>query len=134
MVIGKEKFTLWISPDAKAKVDYFYKQDNCRSQSEFIEKAVEFYAGYLHTQKASAYLPRVLRDVLEGQFSIVKKKLGRLIFKQAVETNITNHIIAHDTDIDYEQFERLRYRSVREVSQTNGEISFKDDLKFQKEV
>ena len=64
----------------------------------------------------------------------MKNKLGRLLFKYAVEANISNHILAYDTDIDLEQLERLRNRSVREVQESNGEISFKDNLKFQKSV
>ena len=59
MVIGKEKFALWITPEAKREVETHYKQDNCKSQSEYIEKAVRFYSGYLDTQHADAYLPRV---------------------------------------------------------------------------
>lgn len=43
MVIGKEKFALWITPEAKKEVEAHYKQDNCKSQSEYIEKAVRFY-------------------------------------------------------------------------------------------
>ena len=45
MVIGKEKFALWITPEAKREVETHYKQDNCKSQSEYIEKAVRFYSG-----------------------------------------------------------------------------------------
>lgn len=134
MVKGKEKFTLWLSPEAKAKVEYLYLQDNCKSQSEFIEKAVQFYAGYLFTENASAYLPRVLSEVLEGKFAVIKKKLGRIMFKHSVETNITNHILAADTDMDQQTYEHLRNRSVREVLETNGEITFLDDLKFQRSV
>ena len=61
-------------------------------------------------------------------------RIGRLLFKQAVEENIGNHILAADTDMDLETYEKLRSRSVREVKQTNGEISFKDDLIFQKSL
>lgn len=59
MVIGKEKFALWITPEAKKEVEAHYKQDNCKSQSEYIEKAVRFYSGYLDTKHAEEYLPRI---------------------------------------------------------------------------
>ena len=45
-----------------------------------------------------------------------------------------NHILAADTDMDLETYEKLRSRSIREIKQTNGEISFKDDLIFQKSL
>ena len=130
----KEKFALWLCPDTKEKVDYYYQKDNCSSRSEFIEKAVNFYTGYLETKQADRYLPQVLQQVLEGNFAVMKSKLGRMLFRQAVDLNVIYHILAYDTDIDLEQLERLRYRSVRDVQETNGEVSFKDALKFQKTV
>ena len=40
-----------------------YRGDNCASQSEFIEKAVRFYCGYLEAEKDGAYLPKMcIRD------------------------------------------------------------------------
>ena len=40
---NKRKFALWIYPETLEKVENAYEKDNCRSQSEFIEKAVNFY-------------------------------------------------------------------------------------------
>jgi len=134
MIQKKNKFALWLFPETKTMVEENFRSDNCRSQSEYIEKAIQFYTGYIHTKKASDFLPRVLADVLEGKLEQFAKRIGRLLFKQAVENNITNHIIAADTDIDLDTYQQLRGRSVREVSETNGEISFKDDLIFQKSV
>ena len=131
---GKSKHGFWLTPEAKEKVEKFYRIDNCKSQSEFLEKAINFYVGYVCTENASAYLPRILSEVLEGKFAVIKKKLGRMMFKHSVETNITNHILAADTDMDQQTYEHLRNRSVREVLETNGEITFLDDLKFQKSV
>ena len=134
MVKDKVKFTLWLSQEMRKEVEYAYREDNCASQSEFIEKAIKFYSGYLHAQKASEYLPRVLSEVLEGKFAVIKKKLGRIMFKHSVETNITNHILCADTDIDQQTYEHLRNRSVREVLNTNGELKFDDALRFQKGI
>lgn len=134
MVKDKVKFTLWLSPEMRKEVELAYREDNCASQSEFIEKAIKFYSGYLHAQKASEYLPRVLSEVLEGKFAVIKKKLGRIMFKHSVETNIINHILCADTDIDQQTYEHLRNRSVREVLETNGELKFDDALRFQKGI
>lgn len=43
----KRRFQLWIRPSTLELADTLYKKDNCDSKSEFIEKAVIFYAGYL---------------------------------------------------------------------------------------
>ena len=44
---NKIKFPLWIYPQTIENVRTHYKHDNCKSQSEFIEKAISFYIGYL---------------------------------------------------------------------------------------
>ena len=134
MVEGKIKFPLWIAPETKEIVAESFRQDNCKSMSEFIEKAILFYNGYLHARHAEYYLPRVLGSVLQGTLGLFADRIGKLLFKQAVECNITNHIISADTDMDLDTYERLRSRSLREVKQTKGEISFEDDLIFQKSL
>lgn len=44
------------------------------------------------------------------------------------------NIIACDTDIDQVQLDRLRGKCVADVKRTNGQINFKDVLKYQKTV
>lgn len=134
MVKGKVKSTLWLTPSVKEKVEDHYSADNCRSQSEFIEKAIEFYIGYLHTQNAYAFLPRVFSNVLIGTMDNFGQRIGAQLYKAAIEQNMCNHILAADTDLDQRDYELLRGRSVREVQRTNGRISFKDAMDFQKSV
>ena len=134
MVEGKIKFPLWLAPETKEIVAESFQKDNCKSMSEFIEKAILFYDGYLHARRAEYYLPRVLGSVLQGTLGVFADRIGKLLFKQAVECNIGNHILAADTDMDLDTYERLRNRSLREVKETHGEISFKDDLIFQKSL
>ena len=75
-----------------------------------------------------------MSEVLSGAIGVFGDRIGKLLFKLAVESNITNHILAADTDIDLDTYEKLRARSVREVRETGGSISFQDDLVFQKSL
>ena len=134
MVKSKERATIWFTPSVKAKIEEHYRADNCRSQSEFIEKAVEFYIGYLNTRNASAFLPDVLTTTLNGALDNLGHRIGSVLFKQAVDINLMNHLLAEDTDMDQRDYQLLRGRSVREVQATNGRISFKEVLDFQKTV
>lgn len=134
MVIGKEKFALWITPEAKKEVEAHYKQDNCKSQSEYIEKAVRFYSSYLDTKHAEEYLPRVLSDVLEGKLGSFGKRMGHLLFKQSVEQDIMANLFAYDIDVNLDTLQKLRVRCVKNVKETNGEIDFQDALRFQKGI
>ena len=38
---NKVKFALWAYPETLKDVEVHYKHDNCKSQSEFIEKAIK---------------------------------------------------------------------------------------------
>ena len=134
MVKGKERATIWFTPSVKAKIEEHYRADNCRSQSEFIEKAVEFYLGYLNTKNASAFLPEAIATVLIGTLDNFGQRIGAQLYKVAIEQNMCNHLLAEDTDMDARDYQLLRGRSVREVQSTNGRISFKEALDFQKTV
>ena len=134
MVKGKERTTIWFTPSVKEKIEEHDRADNCRSQSEFIERAVEFYIGYLNTQNAAAFLPEVIATVLNGALDNLGQRIGTQLNKVAIEQNMCNHLLAEDTDMDARDYQLMRGRSVREVQSTNGRISFKDVLDFQKTV
>ena len=126
------RHTIWLSDEAWNKVNCHYREDNCSFHNEYIEKAIHFYTGYLDTQNASAYLPRILSDILEGKLGTLGSRIGRLLFKLAVEQGVSSNILASLSDTDLDAMEKVRSRCVREVKQINGEIKFEDALKYQK--
>ena len=134
MVKGKQKTTVFFTPSVRRKIEDTYRSDNCKSQSEFIEKAVEFYLGYLNTKNAGAFLPEVLSTILIGITDDFAQRMGRMLYKLSVEQNLCNHILTADTDMDQRTYQLMRGRSVREVDSTNGRITFKEVLDFQKSV
>ena len=134
MASDKKRYAIYVSEETMEIAEEDYKVKGYKSRSEYIENAILFYNGFLHATHAQYYLPRVLGSVLQGTLGVFADRIGRLLFKQAVEENIGNHILAADTDMDVETYEKLRSRSIREVKETHGEISFKDDLIFQKSL
>ena len=126
MVKNKVKFALWITPEAKAIVEGHYLADNCKSQSEYIEKAVRFYTGYLDAAHDGSYLPRVLAEVLEGKLDALGKRIGRQLFKQSVEQDLMANLIAYDIPVDLDTLRKLRVQCIRNVKETNGEITLED--------
>ncbi len=95
---NKSKLTVYIAPETKAIVSECCDMDNCSSMSELVEKAILFYNGYLHAKRAEYYLPRILGSILRGTLGMFGDRIGKLLFKQAVECNVANHILAADTD------------------------------------
>ena len=132
MANRKIKFPLWLMPETKVTVERLYRQDGCSSQSEFMEKAIQFYCGYLQSEYAGDFLPKILGETLEAILSMFGDRIGRLLFKQTVEHNVMNHILACDTDIDAATYQKMRGMSYQEVVQTHGQISFPEVLRKEK--
>ena len=106
------------------------ERDNCQSQNEFIEKAIRFYAGYVSGKEAAAYLPPALVTAMRGTVQDSENRIARLLFKLAVEVNMMMNVLAAGMEISEEDLRQLRARCVREVKQTNGNISLKDAVKY----
>lgn len=96
----KRRFQSWFKPSILELVDKLYEQDDCRSRSEFIEKAIVFYAGYLSTENARGYLPNVVTSTLKAIVDNSDNRQNRMMFKLAVEIAIVQNRIAATQDID----------------------------------
>lgn len=128
---NKRRFQLWIKQSTLDLADMLYKNDNCESKSEFIEKAVLFYTGYLSTENSKAYLPNVVTSTFKSIVSERESKQNRMLFKLAVEIAILQNLIALSQDIDPLSLERLRGECVKEVKRLNGSFTFEDAMDWQ---
>lgn len=124
----RSRHTVWMDDSVWQRVQEHYKRDGCSTQNEFIEKAILFYTGFLYAEKADRYLPKVLQQILSGTLERFAERIGRQLFKLAVEQNVNNHILASDTDIDARSYQKMRGLSMDEVKRTNGRIDFEDAL------
>ena len=52
---SKVRFPLYVYPETMKTVDMIYKSDNCNTKTEFIEKAVRFYSGYLMQNNSGVF-------------------------------------------------------------------------------
>ena len=131
---NRHRHTVWMDDAVWDQVESHYQKDNCSTKNEYIEKAIQFYSGYLDTKHADAYLPRVLSDVLEGKLGSFGKRMGHLIFKQAVDQDLMANLLASDINVGLDTLQKLRVRCVKNVKETNGEIDFQDEFRFQKRI
>ena len=95
--MGKEKkirIPLWIYPSTEEKIQKNYEADNCKSPSEFIEKAILFYCGYLSSERIPG--PSSRRDVstMQGSLDAFEDRMATLLFKIAVELCMMLHVTA----------------------------------------
>ena len=129
---NRHRHTVWMDDAVWDQVEAHYQADNCSTRNEFVEKAIRFYSGYLDTEHANEYLPRVLADVLEGKLGALGNRMGHLLFKLSVDQNLMGNVLVAGIDIDPDELRKARVRCVKEVKETNGEISFEDAVRYQK--
>ena len=127
----KKRFQLWVKPSTLEFVDKLMADDNCGSRSEFIEKAILFYVGYLSSNASKNYLPNVVISTLKSIVSESDNRQNRMIFKLAVELAIVQNLLASVQEVDPVSMERLRSECVKEVKRLNGSFTFEDALSWQ---
>lgn len=130
---NKIKFPLWAYPETLKDVENHFKNDNCKSQSEFIEKAIKFYIGYLDEEKSVNYISPMITETVKAQIKGTEQRLARLLFKVAVELGKLSHMTAAMNDVDDETLKNLHAMCVTEVRKINGIIDYEDAVKYQKE-
>lgn len=128
----KNKFALWIYPETLERVEKLYREDGCKSRSEFIEKAIDFYCGYLTAENYREYFPSAIVSTVKGSLDSFENRMASLLFKTAVELSMMLHMTAANYDIDEEMLSRLRGMCVKEVKRLHGTVSLDDAVKFQK--
>lgn len=129
----KRKFALWIRPSLLEEVNSLYKSDNCASRSEFMEKALRFYMGYLNCNRSQDYLADVIPPTVKGIVDETANRMGRLLFKMAVEQAVSENILAAVCSVDQQDVTRLRGQCIEEIRKTNGLLSFDKALSWQRD-
>ena len=129
----KEKKAVYFQPETMRKIEQEYREDNCFSKTEFIEKAVRFYIGYLRQQEEVNYLSPLITETVKAQIKGTEQRLARLIFKVAVELGKLSHMTAAINDVDDETLEKLHAMCVNEVRRINGIIDFQDAVGYQRD-
>lgn len=122
----KQRIPVWLYPSTLEVMDETLPGDNCKTRSEYIEKAIRFYTGYVSGQSAADFLPVALVAALQGTVQSSESRTARLLFKLAVEVAMMSKVLALGLEIDPRELERIRGQCVQEVKKTNGSISFKD--------
>lgn len=129
---NKTKYGVYLTPETMEKVEQLYKKDNAESKSIFIERAIEFYCGYLTAENYREYFPSVITSTFDAKLQRMEDRMATLLYKQAVELAMLLHVIAATNDVDDMNLSQLRGVCNQEVSRTHGKIKFEDAVRYQK--
>lgn len=131
---GKQKFALWAYPNTLEEVDKAYQGDNCKSKSEFIEKAIHFYLGYLKQEDNINYLSPRITSSVDAVVHGTEQRINRNLFKIAVELGKLSHMLAAVNNVDEDTLQELHEMCLDEVRHINGVINFDRAVRFQNDT
>ena len=131
---NKKSTTIWLRPSVISRMDGWLEADNCQSRSEFVDKALRFYMGYLGTEDNTTYISRAILTAIQGTLDDNNNRLCRILFKCAVELNMLCHTIAAHFRADPIHTRDLRAYAVDEVKRTNGQVSFESAVQQQRRI
>ena len=129
--MAKKRMAVYFQPETIKKIEQEYREDNCASKTEFIEKAVKFYIGYLNEEDNINYLSPMITVTVKAHIKGTEQRLARLLFKVAVELAKLSHMTAAVNEVDDDTLDKLHAMCVNEVRKINGIIDYEDAAEYQ---
>ena len=108
-----------------------YRRANCSSRSEYVEKAIRFYTGYISEKDSSLFLSDSLVSTLHGMLTDTENRIATILFKLTVELSIMMNVLASLTNVSDDMLSKLRAKCVEDAKRTNGSISFAKAVRYQ---
>ena len=130
----KKRTAVWLYPETIEKMDNLLERDNCKSRSEFIDKALNFYMGYLVSEDTTGYLSKILISAMQGTLKETENRNSSNLFRLSVEMSMMMNILAAGLEINEEELHSLRGRCVQQVKKTRGKVSMEEAIKFQQGI
>lgn len=130
----KKRTAVWLYPETIDKMDSLLESDNCKSRSEFIDKALNFYMGYLVSEDTTGYLSKILISAMQGTLKETENRNSSNLFRLSVEMSMMMNILAAGLEINEEELHSLRGRCVQQVKKTRGKVSMEEAIKFQQGI
>ena len=131
---SKKRTAVWLYPETIEKMDSLLEGDNCKSRSEFIDKALNFYMGYLVSEDTTGYLSKILISAMQGIMKETENRNASNLFRLSVEMSMMMNILAAGLEINEEELHSLRGRCIQQVKKTRGKVSMEEAIKFQQGI
>ncbi len=130
---NKKKIAYWMTPTMIAEIQSFVDEGYSSSKGEFVREAVDFYMGYLRSQKNMNYLAPLIATAVRKEIESSEKGICEMLFRLAVESAKQNNIMAAVYEIDEDDLNGLNESCCRIVARNNGIVSFEGAYEAQKD-
>jgi len=125
------RLNISINDELLEDMDCQLSKKEYKNRSKFIEKALQFYLGYLQTGNSKEYLNQsVVAGVRQGINDIEKQTMPN-IFRLSVELSMLMNVLASAIDVTPGQLKTLRSDCVRAIRATKRRCSFENAVKYQ---
>ena len=114
----KRRIGLYLTKENIAWMDENAALADIRTRSEFVNRAIDFYAGYLKTNKTETYVMHSVSSMIHSTIDLSEMRIKDMLFKLAVEIDIQNRILAMMTRVTEEEIADIRAASEDEVSRS----------------
>ena len=125
---NKDRLTYRPGPETKQKIERWYREDNCRSKNEFIEKAVNRYADMLSAGEITT-LPSAVQSDIDNRLKPFEDRISSLLYKQAVEMDMMTSLVLQSLNVSEEVLRQERAKSIAAVKKTNGQLRMEQKLR-----
>ena len=113
--MSKQHISFWIKNSNLKECEINMKSIGCNSRSDYIDKAVEFYNGYIHNKNNEDYVNKNVVNTVQALLDSFEKRLARQMFKQSVEISKIFWLIVKEMEIEPEDADTLHASCVDEV-------------------
>lgn len=123
----KERNSLYIKRETYSKIEGIQALSQSKtSRNEVIEKAIDFYYGYLTAEQSQDFLCNAYGQMVKGIIGNLSNRISRQLFKNAVEADILTRLLAADLNISKAEYDKLRKVSLESVKKQNGSVRLLD--------
>ena len=126
----KKSYNFYLSPEADCMIDSSLVASDSRSMSDFVEKAVRYYAASLGAEMHKELLSQELIRVLQDNIKNVENHISSTIFKMAGEQAVMSLLFADMLveNLDRKELQRYRNEAYDLIRKRHGSIMFEDAL------
>ena len=129
-LMSKKSYNFYLTPEENEMIDASLVPADASSRSEFVEKAIRYYAASLgadmHKEILSEELIRVIRDNIKN----AENHIASTLFKMAGEQAVLNLLIADRLigEIDHDGIREYRNDAYNTIRKCHGVFTFDDAL------
>ena len=95
-----------------------------RSRNDFVEKAIEFYSGYLNAEQNPRFFDEMFTSSATKKMDTLSKTLGTGQYKIAVELAKLCVLMAENLNVPKQNFQRVHERCAAEVKALDSVPTF----------